>query len=135
MQKYYPDRIIKKLANLQLAIGLLLTIGIVVALGTFIEQDQSLAFYKQNYPYAKPILGFLNWEIITFLNFDHIYTAWWFLLLLFIFARGFGASWINFFILKPLPPARITTSIFSLKLLCNFFIYFETEFSRTPQSI
>ena len=85
MQKYYPDRIIKKLANLQLAIGLLLTIGIVVALGTFIEQDQSLAFYKQNYPYAKPILGFLNWEIITFLNFDHIYTAWWFLLLLFIF--------------------------------------------------
>ena len=28
-----------------------------------------------------------------------------------------------------------TTSIFSLKLLCNFFIYFETEFSRTPQRI
>ena len=95
MQKYYPDRIIKKLANLQLAIGLLLTIGIVVALGTLIEQDQSLAFYKQNYPYAKPILGFLNWELILFLNLDHIYTAWWFLLFLFLFGLSLLACTLS----------------------------------------
>jgi cytochrome c biogenesis protein len=74
MQKFYPDRIIKKLANLQLAIGLLLAIGIVVALGTFIEQEQSIAFYKQNYPFNKPILGFLNWELLLFLNLDRVYT-------------------------------------------------------------
>jgi len=86
MQKIYPDRILKKLANLQLAIGLLLTIGIIVALGTFIEQDQSLIFYKQNYPETKPILGFVTWQLITFLNLDRIYTSWWFILLLFIFA-------------------------------------------------
>ena len=85
MQKFYPDRIIKKLANLQLAIGLLLAIGIVVALGTFIEQEQSIAFYKQNYPFDKPILGFLNWELLLFLNLDRVYTSWWFILILIVF--------------------------------------------------
>jgi cytochrome c biogenesis protein len=85
MQKFYPDRIIKKLANLQLAIGLLLVIGIVVALGTFIEQEQSIAFYKQNYPFNKPILGFLNWELLLFLNLDRVYTSWWFILILIVF--------------------------------------------------
>ena len=86
MQKIYPDWIVKKLANLQLAIGLLFTIGIVIALGTFIEQDQSLAFYKKNYPYSDPILGFLNWELLLFLRLDHVYTSWWFVILLLIFA-------------------------------------------------
>jgi len=86
MQKFYLDRFIKKLANLQLAIGLLLSIGIVVALGTFIEQDQSLAFYKQNYSDEKPLLGFLNWELLMFLKLDQVYTSWWFVLILFIFA-------------------------------------------------
>ena len=40
----------KKLANLKVAIALLFIIGILIALGTFIEQDQTLAFYKENYP-------------------------------------------------------------------------------------
>ena len=58
MQKIYPGRILKKLANLQLAIFLLLSIGIVVAIGTIIEQEQSLAFYQQNYPETNPVAGF-----------------------------------------------------------------------------
>ena len=86
MQKIYSDRILKKLANLQLAITLLLVIGVVVALGTVIEQDQSVTFYQQNYTKSNPILGFLTWDFLLLLNLDHIYTSYWFLILLVIFA-------------------------------------------------
>lgn len=86
MQKNYPERILKKLANLQLAIVLLLTIGIVVAIGTVIEQDQSLSFYQQNYPENNPILGLIDWKLLLFFNFDHVYTSYWFIALLFLFA-------------------------------------------------
>jgi cytochrome c biogenesis protein len=79
-------RFVKRLANLQLAISLLFTIGFTIAIGTIIEQDQSLAFYKENYPTDKPLFGFLTWKLVTFLNLDHLYTAWWFLLILFLFA-------------------------------------------------
>lgn len=88
MQTFYPDQILKKLANLQLAIGLLFLIGLVIAVGTIIEQDQSLSFYQQNYPLNKPILGFLNWKLISFLNLDHIYTSIWFLFLMSIFGMS-----------------------------------------------
>ena len=91
MQKFYPDRIFKKLANLPLAILLLLTIGFVVALGTVIEQDQTLVFYQQNYPETKPALGFLNWKILVLFNLDHIYTSYWFLTLLFAFGTSLMA--------------------------------------------
>lgn len=86
MQKFYPDRIFKRLANLQLAIGLLLTIGIVIAIGSVIEQDQNVAFYQQNYPEEKPIWGFVTWKFLTLFNFDHIYTSYWFVLLLIFFS-------------------------------------------------
>lgn len=80
------NTILKRLANLQLAISLLLTIGLVVALGTIIEQDQTLTFYKENYPETNPIFNFLTWKLIIFLSLDKLYTAWWFLLLLLLFA-------------------------------------------------
>ena len=88
IQKIYPDRLLKKLANLQLAISFLFIIGIIIAIGTIIEQDQSLSFYKENYPENNPMFGFLTWKIITFLNLDQIYTAWWFLVLLLLFASS-----------------------------------------------
>ena len=75
----------KKLANLQLAIGLLITIGILIAFGTIIEQDQSLNFYKTSYPETNPVFGFLNWKLIKFLNLDKLYSAWWFIVILFLF--------------------------------------------------
>jgi len=86
MKYNFTTRFVKKLANLQLAITLLFTIGLTIAIGTIIEQDQSLAFYKENYPTNRPLFGFLTWKTVTFLNFDHLYTAWWFLLILFLFA-------------------------------------------------
>ena len=86
MRYNFTTRFIIRLANLQLAITLLFTIGFTIAIGTIIEQDQSLAFYKENYPTDKPLFGFLTWKIILFLSLDHLYTAWWFLLILFLFA-------------------------------------------------
>lgn len=86
MQKLYPDRILKKLANLQFAIILLFLICLIVALGTFIEQDQTINFYKLNYPTVNPILKFIDWRIILFLHLDRVYSSWWFFLIIFIFS-------------------------------------------------
>ena len=87
----YTTRALKKLASLQLAIMLLFTIGVTIAIGTIIEQDQNIAFYKENYPTENPLFGFLTWKIITFLNLDQLYTAWWFLAILFLFASSLVA--------------------------------------------
>ena len=81
-------KFLKKLANLQLAIGLLITIGFLIALGTIIEQDQSLNFYKTNYPENKPLFGFLSWKIITFLSLDKLYNSWWFIIVLLLFGSS-----------------------------------------------
>ena len=81
-------KILKKLANLQLAIGLLITIGFMIALGTIIEQDQSLNFYKENYSETNPLFGFLSWKVITFLSLDRLYTAWWFVIVLLLFGSS-----------------------------------------------
>lgn len=85
-KKYSFNKLLKILANLQLAITLLFIIGIAVAIGTFIEQDQSIAFYKENYPVETPFFGFIDWEFILRFNIDNVYTAFWFFSLLFFFA-------------------------------------------------
>ena len=66
MAKTNRTKIFKKLANLQFAIGLLITIGFLIALGTIIEQDQSLNFYKTNYPESNPLFGLLHSKISFF---------------------------------------------------------------------
>ena len=81
-------KFLKKLANLQLAIGLLILIGCVIAIGTIIEQDQSLNFYKENYPETNALFGFLSWKLITNLSLDRLYTAWWFIGVLFLFGSS-----------------------------------------------
>ena len=48
MPKINKTFYLKKLADLQLAIGLLITIGFLIAIGTIIEQDQSLDFLSTN---------------------------------------------------------------------------------------
>jgi cytochrome c biogenesis protein len=78
-------KILKWFANLQIAIGLLFTIGFIISIGTIIEQDQSLAFYQENYSENKPLLGFLTWKILLALSLNKIYSSWWFLLVLVLF--------------------------------------------------
>lgn len=81
----YKTKILKKLANLQFAIILLIAIGFLIALGTIIEQDQSLNFYKENYPETNPLFGFLSWKTITFLSLNKIYTSSLFIIVLIFF--------------------------------------------------
>ena len=86
LNKNYYKNFLKKLANLKLAIGLLFFIGILVSIGTIIEQDQTLTFYKDNYPDENPLFGFFTWRWITYIGLDHLYSAFWFLCILAIFA-------------------------------------------------
>lgn len=88
LSKTSRNKLLRQLANLQFAIGLLFTIGLIIAIGTVIEQDQSLTFYKENYPETKPMFGFLTWKIITFLALNKVYTSWWFLLILILFGSS-----------------------------------------------
>ena len=70
-------------ANLKLAIGLLLLIALFSGLGSIIEQDKPTDFYIKNYNHL--FLGTPIWVYFQKLSLDHIYSAWWFFLLLIIF--------------------------------------------------
>nr|YP_009182371.1 cytochrome c biogenesis protein [Costaria costata]ALF62915.1 cytochrome c biogenesis protein [Costaria costata]WAM62515.1 Cytochrome c biogenesis protein [Costaria costata] len=73
-------RVFKYLANLKLAIIILLAIAIVTSIGSIIEQSKEIPFYQNNY--ATLIFNIPFWKILLFLGFDNIYSTWWFLLLL-----------------------------------------------------
>jgi cytochrome c biogenesis protein len=88
VQNIFRNRLLKQLANLKFAIVLLLVIGVLISLSTFIEQEQGLEFYKQNYPSSSAIFGFIDWKLITFLSLDKIYTASWFILIVFLFVMS-----------------------------------------------
>nr|BCG67670.1 Cytochrome c biogenesis protein [Haptophyceae sp. NIES-3900] len=87
------------LADLKVAIFILLLIALASISGTIIEQDQVLSFYKLNYPETKPILGFLNWKIIISLGLDHAYRTRWFSILIILLA----GSLVSCTFLKQLP--------------------------------
>jgi cytochrome c biogenesis protein len=72
-----------KLFN-KFSFGILILVLIACAssIGSFIEQDEELNFYQQNYPLDKPIYGFINWKLIETIGLDHIYSTWWFIALL-----------------------------------------------------
>jgi cytochrome c biogenesis protein len=77
---------LKVLTDLKFAIAILGIIAISSSLGSVIEQDESLDFYQENYPSARPIYGFLDWKFLLQLGLDHVYTTWWFFFLLTILA-------------------------------------------------
>lgn len=71
---------IKIITDLKFAILILAIIALTSSFGSFIEQDETINFYEENY--NKPIYGFIDSNLILNLGLDHIYTTWWFLLLL-----------------------------------------------------
>ncbi len=75
---------LKILTDLKFAILILGIIAVLSSVGSFIEQDESLSFYQENYKIENPIYGFINWKFILNIGLDHIYTTWWFLTLLLI---------------------------------------------------
>lgn len=80
MKKTFLKKASILLSNLKFAIFLLLLIALFSALGTIIEQNKSLEFYKLTYSEKNLIL---NWKLIIALQLNNIFQAWWYLGLLF----------------------------------------------------
>jgi cytochrome c biogenesis protein len=80
--------LVQVVADLRLAIGLLLVIAVASIAGTVIEQGETLRFYQENYPEHPALFGFLTWQVILFLGLNQVYQTWWYLSLLILF----GAS-------------------------------------------
>ena len=89
----------KFFTDLKFALLTLALIAIASSLGSFIEQDEVNEFYIENYPLEKPIYGIINWQFILNLGMDHVYTTWWFLMLLIVL----GISLISCTITRQFP--------------------------------
>nr|YP_009496153.1 c-type cytochrome biogenesis protein [Plagiogrammopsis vanheurckii]AWT38593.1 c-type cytochrome biogenesis protein [Plagiogrammopsis vanheurckii] len=100
----------KSLADLRFAITILLIIASSSIIGTVIEQDQSIETYKLNYPLTNRVFGFLSWDLILRLGFDHVYTTWWFI----TFILLFGISLLTCTLLQQFPSLKIARR-------CQFF--------------
>ncbi|MBU6230450.1 MAG: cytochrome c biogenesis protein ResB, partial [Cyanobacteria bacterium REEB459] len=71
--RYLRQDLLPLLADLRLAIALLLVIALTSTTGTLIEQDQSLSFYQTSYPQEPALFGFLSWKVILTAGLDHVY--------------------------------------------------------------
>ncbi|MFM8295997.1 MAG: cytochrome c biogenesis protein [Microcystaceae cyanobacterium] len=87
--------LIKAIADLRLAIILLLLIALFSISGTVIEQGESVNFYRVNYPEDPALFGFLSWQVILGLGLNHVYSTWWFLSLLILFGISLTACTFN----------------------------------------
>ncbi|MEO1635552.1 MAG: cytochrome c biogenesis protein [Cyanobacteria bacterium J06631_9] len=90
-KRYFRKALVPWLADLKLAIVLLLAIALFSISGTVIEQGESLSFYQENYPESPALFGFLTWKFVFILGLDHVYRTWWFLALLILFGASLTA--------------------------------------------
>lgn len=104
------QKLFRTIADLRFSIFILLLISFCSILGTIIEQDQPIEIYKLNYPLTNPVLGFLTWDRILQFELDHLYKAWWFFLLIFLF----GFSLISCTFLQQFPSLKVARR-------CQFF--------------
>jgi len=91
LQHFFQRELLPLLADLRLAILLLLAIAIFSIAGTVIEQGQPPAFYQANYPEDPALFGFLTWKVLLGAGLDHVYRTWWFLALLILFGASLTA--------------------------------------------
>jgi cytochrome c biogenesis protein len=82
MKLFKLQKLLKIFTDLKFALVILSFIAFASSFGSFIEQDENILFYQENYPLTKPIYGFINSNLILTLGLDHVYRTWWFLLLL-----------------------------------------------------
>ena len=90
-KRYFRKDLIPLLADLKLAIGLLLAIAIFSISGTVIEQGQGLTFYQENYPTDPALFGFISWKFILTTGLNHVYSTWWFLAIMILFGASLTA--------------------------------------------
>ena len=91
LRHYLRQDLLPLLADLRLAIVLLLVIALFSVAGTVIEQGQSVDFYQANYPEDPALFGVLTWKLILTLGLDQVYRTWWFLTLLILFGASLTA--------------------------------------------
>jgi cytochrome c biogenesis protein len=91
VKKYWRRELLPLLANLKMAISLLLAIAVFSISGTVIEQGQSLDFYRENYPEHPALFGFLTYKVLMAIGLNQVYGSWWFLSLLILFASSLTA--------------------------------------------
>lgn len=91
LRRYFRHELLPLLADLRLAIGLLLAIAVLSATGTVIEQEETAAFYQAHYPEHPALFGFLTWRVILSLGLDHVYRTPWFLAILILFGSSLAA--------------------------------------------
>jgi cytochrome c biogenesis protein len=106
-------RFFKLLADLKVAILLLLFIIFFSILGSIIEQEKAIDFYKNSYPIIENTINIINYKLILFFGLDHIFKTVWFTSLLFIF----GASLISCTFLQQFPSLDFSRSLNFLKTL------------------
>jgi len=91
--------LLQVLADLKLAIALLLVIALFSITGTVIEQGETPDFYRQHYPLKPALFGFLTYKLILDSGLNQVYSSWWYLTLLMLF----GASLIACTFYRQLP--------------------------------
>jgi cytochrome c biogenesis protein len=84
MKIFRVQKLTKIIIDLKFSILILALIAFASSFGSFIEQGESISFYKENYPIETPIYGFINYQLIITLGLNNVYSTWWFLLLLLI---------------------------------------------------
>ena len=90
-QRFFKREVLPVLADLRLAIILLLAIALFSISGTVVEQGQSVEFYQSNYPEHPALFGFLTWKVLLIAGLDHVYRTWWFLSILILFGSSLTA--------------------------------------------
>ena len=91
--KIVRKSILRQLASLPLALGEMGLIAALSVIGTLIDQNEAPAYYIQHYP-TDPALrtsSWLDYNVILGLQWDHIYTADYFLVLLALLAASLAA--------------------------------------------
>ncbi len=91
VRRYWKRELLPVLADLRLAIALLLAIAFFSIMGTVIEQGQPIGFYQENYPESPALFGFLTWRVIGLLSLNEVYRSWWFVSLLILFGASLTA--------------------------------------------
>ncbi len=91
LHRYFKQELLPLLADLRLAIVLLLAIALFSISGTVIEQGQTVPFYQDNYPEDPALFGFLSWKVLLLLGLDHVYRTWWFLAIMILFGASLTA--------------------------------------------
>ncbi|WP_069790714.1 cytochrome c biogenesis protein [Cyanobacterium sp. IPPAS B-1200] len=84
----FSRKLLAVVADLRLAIILLLAIALFSISGTVIEQNQGLSYYQENYPENPALWGFFTWKLLLNLGFDHVYTTWWYVSILVLFGTS-----------------------------------------------